>query len=236
MWITTGKEANMAGVKLHLSTSEVWNHFFQNVDRLQDFEDCIAENEDNGMSLYITAVALYPQLVLYANQTPVLYRIVRSQEEASKWSVWLITKFVAGIDIESPEEKEDKPKIIDLPMSREETRPVVAPSEKYEEEIEEEENEIDQKTLDLIYEREDQLNQAMGDFLATILFEEDGVAVKEIYGKELVSEAVDDFLQYLADQHNVSVYRPTLDTDPETGEEILKEFPYGWDENYEDIE
>lgn len=222
----------MAGPKLHLATSEVWNHFFQNVDRLQDYEDCIAENEDNGMSLYITAVTIYPQLVLYANKTPVLYRILRSQEEANQWAMWLITKFVVGVDIDKPAEKEDKPKIIDLPMSREETKPVVVPSEKYEEEVEEEENEIDQKILDLIYEREDQLNQAMGDFLATILFEEDGVAVKEVYGKELVSEAVDDFLQYLADNHSVSVYRPTLETDPETGEEILKEFPYGWDEDY----
>ena len=220
----------MAGVKLHLSTPEIWWHFFENVDRLQDSEDCIAEDKDKGMSLWITAITVFPQLVLYHNETPVLYRIVRSQEECNNWAVYLITKFVAGVDMDKPVEEDEKPKIIDLPMKREETEPVEVPSEEYSEEEEE------QKILDTIYEREDDLNQAMGDLLAVVLCEDDIIAVKELYGPEFVSEAVDDFLQYLADTHNVSVYRPTLETDPETGEEILKEYPYGWDEDYEDIE
>ena len=226
----------MAGVKLHLSTSQIWSHFFENVDRLQDYEDCIADNKDNGMSLYITAFTICPQLVLYADERPVLYRIVRNQEECSKWAVYLITRYVAGVEIDKPvnDEKDDeKPKIIDLPMSKEgEPKPVSVPHE------EEEDDEVDdeQKILDVIYEREDEINQAVGDMLAVVLCEDDITAVKELYGAEFVSEVVDDFLQYLADNHNVSVYRPTLETDPETGEEVLKEFPYGWDEDYEDIE
>ena len=226
----------MAGVKLHLSTSQIWQHFFENVDHLQEFEDCIAENKDNGMSLYITAITICPQLVLYADERPVLYRIVRNQEECSKWAVYLITRYVAGVEIDKPadeSEDDEKPKIVDLQMSREEeVEPVDVPPE------EEEDDEVDgeQKILDIIYEREDEINQAMGDFLAVVLCENDITAVKELYGAELVSEAVDDFLQYLADTHNVSVYRPTLETDPETGEEILKEYPYGWDEDYEDVE
>lgn len=226
----------MAGVKLHLSTSQIWQHFFENVDRLQEYEDCIAENKDNGMSLYITAITIYPQLVLYADERPVLYKTVSNQEECSKWAVYLITRYVAGVEIDKPvnDEKDDeKPKIIDLPMSKEgEAKPVSVPHE------EEEDDEVDdeQKILDVIYEREDEINQAIGDMLAVVLCEDDITAVKELYGAEFVSEVVDDFLQYLADNHNVSVYRPTLETDPETGEEILKEYPYGWDEDYEDIE
>lgn len=226
----------MAGVKLHLSTSQIWSHFFENVDRLQDYEDCIAENKDNGMSLYITAFTICPQLVLYADERPVLYKTVSNQEECSNWAVYLITRYVAGVEIDKPvnDEKDDeKPKIIDLPMSKErEAKPVSVPHE------EEEDDEVDdeQKILDVIYEREDEINQAIGDMLAVVLCEDDITAVKELYGAEFVSEVVDDFLQYLADNHNVSVYRPTLETDPETGEEILKEFPYGWDEDYEDVE
>ena len=218
----------MAGVKLHIATSNVWNHFFENIERLQDNEDCIAENKDNGMSLYITAVAICPQLVLYAKDTPVLYRMIGSDDECNKWAIYLITRFLAGIPTEgNPVETEEKPKIIDLPMSKEyNTDPV---------DVDPEEEDEEQRILDLIYEREDSLANAMGDLLAVILCEEDCNAVKEVYGTQLINEAVDDFLQYLSDNHNVSVYRPTLETDPETGEEILKEFPYGWDENYEDI-
>lgn len=223
----------MAGVKLHLATPKIWDYFFENVDRLQDNEDCIAENKDNGMSLYLTANSIFPQLVLYADDRPVLYRYIRSRDECGVWAVYLITKFVAGVEIERPAENEDKPKVIDLPMSRETNHEKRDTSEEVDDVGEDDE---EQKILDVIYEREDELAQAMGDFLAVVLCEEDGCAVKENYGKDLVSEAVDDFLQYLADNHNVSVYRPTLETDPETGEEILKEFPYGWDENYEDIE
>lgn len=223
----------MAGAKVHLATSNVWNHFFQNVEHLQDHEDCIAENKENGMSLYLTAVTIYPQLVLYANETPVLYRVIRSEEEASQWAVYLITKFIAGINVDTPTNKEVKPKIVDLPMTSTKDDPVEVPQTEYEEE---EEYEEEQKILDIIYEREDELHQAMGDLLAIILCEDDVTAVKELYGEALVSEAVDDFLQYLSDMHNVSVYRPTLETDPETGEEVLKEFPYGWDEDYGDIE
>lgn len=222
----------MAGVKLHLATPKIWEYFFENVDRLQDNEDCIAENKDNGMSLYLTANTVFPQLVLYADDRPVLYRYIRSKDECGLWAVYLITKFVAGVDIERPAEQDEKPKVVNLPVSKEVRQVQDDAAEK----TDEYEDDKEQKILDIIYEREDELSQAMGDLLAVILCEEDGSAVKEMYGKELVSEAVDDFLQYLSDTHNISVYRPTLETDPETGEEVLKEFPYGWDENYEDIE
>ena len=98
----------MAGVKLHIATSNVWNHFFENIERLQDNEDCIAENKDNGMSLYITAVAICPQLVLYAKDTPVLYRMIGSDDECNKWAIYLITRFLAGIPTEgNPVETEE---------------------------------------------------------------------------------------------------------------------------------
>lgn len=225
----------MAEVKLYLSTSKVWDHFFQNLDRLQDNEDCIAENKDTNMALYITANTVFPQLVLYCGDRPVLYRLVHQKEECSQWAVYMITKFIADVPVEGKPAKtaEDKPHIIELPMSRSAgDEPIDVPNA----DIEPDEDDEEQKILDTIYEREDELTQAMGDLLAVVLCEEDCNAVKEMYGEQLINEAVDDFLQYLAETHNVSIYRPTLDIDLETGEEILKEFPYGWDEEYEDID
>lgn len=221
----------MAGVKLYLATSKIWTYFFENIDRLQDNEDCIAEDPESGWALYLTANTIFPQLVVYAGDKAVLYRFIRNEDECSKWAVYLIMRFVANIQTEDGpnETKEEEPKIINLTMTSENNSAEV-PDDDIEEDDEE------QKILDMIYEREDELTQGMGDLLAVILCEEDFSAVKEMYGEQFINEVVDDFLQYLAEQHNVSIYRPTLEVDPETGCEVLKEFPYGWDEEYEDID
>lgn len=219
----------MADVKLYISTDKIWGHFFENVDRLLDNEDCVAESKQNRTSLYITANGIFPQLVLYADDKAMFSHTIATKDECSNWAVYLITRYVAGVQTEgTPEKKEDKPKIIDLPMRKEENpEPVDVPADDYDEDEEE------QHILDTIYEREDELTQSMGDFLAVVLCEDDFSAVKEVYGEKFINECVDDFLQYLSDQHNVSIYRPTLETDPETGCEVLKEYPYGWDKDYE---
>ena len=221
----------MAEVKLYLSTSKIWDHFFENFARMQDNEDCIAENKDTKMALYITAQTVYPMLVLYCGEKPILYRLVMNKEECSQYAVYMITKFVSDIPVEGKpvSKSEDKPKIIDLPMSNSaKSDPVSVLAD----DVEPDEEDEEQKILDTIYEREDELTQAMGDFLAVVLCEEDYSAVKELYGEQFINETVDDFLQYLAEMHNVSIYRPTLAIDPETGEDILKEYPYGWDEDF----
>ena len=155
----------MAGVKLHLATPKIWEYFFENVDRLQDNEDCIAENKDNGMSLYLTANTVFPQLVLYADDRPVLYRYIRSKDECGLWAVYLITKFVAGVDIERPAEQDEKPKVVNLPVSKEVRQVQDDAAEK----TDEYEDDKEQKILDIIYEREDELSQAMGDLLEIIM-------------------------------------------------------------------
>lgn len=219
----------MAGVKLHLATSKVWNYFFENIDRLQDNEDCIAEDPESGLALYLTASTIFPQLVVYAGDKAVLYKLIRNEEECSKWAVYLIMRFVANVRTDgAPEEMvEEKTKIIDLPTTKS------AQPSKLEGAPDDEEDEEYQQMIDTIYEREDELTKAMGDFLAVVLCEEDYSAVVEGYGEKMINECVDDFLQYLFDNHMVSIYRPTLDVDEETGCEVLKEYPYGWGEEYE---
>lgn len=222
----------MAGVKLHLATSKIWDYFFENIERLQDNEDCIAEDPESGMALYLTANTIFPELVVYDGNKAVLYRLIRSEEECSKWAVYLIMRFVADVQTEGkPEEKpEEKPKIIDFPSSKS------TQTSEQTEIPEDEEDEEYQHMIDTIYEREDALTKAMGDFLAVALLEDDYSAVVEGFGEQMINECVDDFLQYLHDQHMVSIYRPTIEVDEETGCEVLKEFPYGWGEEYDEVE
>lgn len=215
----------MAGVNLYLSTAQIWDHFFDNVARLQDNEDCIAENSDNGMSLYLTANTIFPELVLYNKNTPTLYRLVRNRDECGKWAVYLITKYVAAVPVDGV--PEEKPKIIELPTAKV-NEP--EPADAYDGPSEDEE---EQKIMDLIYQREDELSMAMGDLLAVVLCEDDRNAILEAYGTSFIDGVVDDFLDYLYENHMVSIYRPTLEYDEETGCEVLKEFPYGWGEDYE---
>lgn len=221
----------MAGVKLHLATQKIWSHFFSNFDRLQENEDCIAENAENGMALYITANTVFPELVLYARDTPLLIKAVRTEDECNQWAVYMVMKYIADVKTDgTPNKTEEKPKVIELPAPKAET------AEEAEEPVdvpEDEESEEYQAMIDTIYEREDALSKAMGDFLAVVLCEEDYNAVVEGYTEQFINECVDDFMQYLHDHHMVSIYRPTIEVDPETGCEVLMEFPYGWDEDYD---
>ena len=215
----------MAGIKLHLATAKIWRYFFENIERLQDNEDCIAEDTEAGWSLYLTANTIFPEFVVYAGDKAIFFKLVRSEEECSKWAVYLITRLTE--DTKKSEKKEavkEDSKIIEFPAKKLEQKSEVI------EVPEDEDDEEYQQMIDTVYEREDDLTNAMADLLAVVLLEDDCNAVFEGYGKQMVYECVDDFLQYLHDQHSVSVYRPTVEVDEETGCEILKEFPYGWDD------
>lgn len=212
----------MAGEKLYLATAKIWDHFFENFGRLQSYEDCIAENPDNNRSLYLTANGIFPELILYGpNNRPIIWRPVRSKDECSTAAFYMITRYIVG------DTSIDVPKIVELPMSK--------PVDTKVKDVEPDEDDEEQHILDTIYEREDELSKAMGDFLAVVLLEEDYNAVIEGYGEEFLNNLVDDFLQRLYDDHQISVYRPTLITDEETNCEILAEYPYGWDDEYEDV-
>lgn len=228
----------MAGTKIYIATSRIWDHYCRNMNHLTDNEDMVAENKETGMSLCITREAFLPQLVLYTKgDRPIIWRPVRNSEECNTAAVYLITRYL--VDNEVPESPkvlhlpaqkvdEDDAEIEDVPINVED-KPV-----EQEDDISKDEDEEEQRILDTIYEREDELSNAVGDMLAVVLVENDCSAVTEAYGQEFINAVVDHLLQWLYDEQGVSVYRPTLDTDPKTGEEVLMEFPYGWGEDSED--
>ena len=76
---------------------------------------------------------------------------------------------------------------------------------------------------DEIYEREDALIFAASDFLETLL-EYNEYEVDAIYGEDFIKDVIDDFCEYLAKKHYISVYRPMLVT--VDGVKVFCEFPY----------
>lgn len=217
----------MAGVKLYISTSSVWSHFFNNFDRLQNSEDCIAENTATGSAVYLTACELFPQLVVYEHDQMIGHRLIGSEDECNKWAIYYITKYVAEVPVEGAPDEKKEPEDIDG-------------ADEPDDETDGEQDDYE-KALDTIYVREDDLSKALGDFLSVVLCEDDCTAVEEAYGSNFMQEVLDDFLQYLYDHHMISVWRPVLDYDEDSGCDILKEFPYGWedefcDDDFEEIE
>ena len=213
----------MAGIKLYLATPKIWDYFVANEARLKNNEDCIAENQDIKKALYLTAGVSTPMLVLYSEDKPIIWRPVRTKKECGEAAVRMITTHLAGV--EQNDETDCEYSVVD-------SKDTVTHDSTLDEGSEPDEEEENQKILDAIYEREDGLEQAVGDCLAKILIEEDVIAVKEGY-PGLISSVVDMLLQYLYDEQGISVYRPTLLEDEETGEEVFAEFPYGWDDGDE---
>ncbi len=79
-------------------------------------------------------------------------------------------------------------------------------------------------TEEIIHDREEELDQAVMDFLY--------VAVNDFYDfdadliGEVVSDVKEHFLEYLSRKHNLNIYRPMFLEDIETGEEYYTETPY----------
>ena len=203
----------MAGVKVYIATGKIWDHYWKNIAAMFNNEHLVAENKDTGVSLYLTRENALPNLIIYdKDNQPRIYREIHSREECNAAAVNMITMYLVGVI------KEEKPKVISLP----------APDTDGQNDPEPDKDEEEQNILDTIYEREDELLKAVGDMLAVVLLEDDYTAVVEGYTEKFIGTVVDDLLQYLYDDHGISVYRPTLIEDEDGGPDILAEYPYGW--------
>ncbi len=88
-----------------------------------------------------------------------------------------------------------------------------------------------------MYEREDELYMALQDFLAVVLQEkEEGITVADLYGNDMVEEILDHFLEYLAKEMCLEIYRPMFKLDEETGSEIYTQYPYEEDNDKGDAD
>ena len=86
-----------------------------------------------------------------------------------------------------------------------------------------EDSRLDQE--DMISERELELDEAISLLLDTVL-EEDAVMFFGTETDEVCEDLKDHILEYLYRKHGISVRRPMVLEDTETGEEFFEEYPY----------
>lgn len=79
---------------------------------------------------------------------------------------------------------------------------------------------------DEMYEREDELDIALKEFLVAVLQVEDSDAVLAMCEQECIGEILNHFLEYLSNEQGLEVFRPMFILDEETGCEVYSQFPY----------
>lgn len=77
-----------------------------------------------------------------------------------------------------------------------------------------------------MYEREDELDIALKEFLVAVLQVEDADALLAMCEQECIGEILNHFLEYLSNEQGLEVFRPMFILDEETGCEVYTQFPY----------
>jgi len=200
------------GVKIHLEPKATWAFFQKNHERMEDEMVVIAENDDTEYAIYITDndndERHNPLLLVYKGDLKIFEEGVIDEDGCTETAKQLYLKYLFPVSVTYGKMDEmDEGVWDDTPYST-------------------------QDMEDAIYEREDELTFAMYDLLEIVL----GRTIDEIagiHGKDFVQQVVDDFCEYLANDHCVSIYRPTiLPTDD--GDEEFVEYPYDCDVDGDD--
>lgn len=201
------------GVKIHVPADKVWTFFKENKDRLSEEMVVIAENTDTEYAVYLTEEDGFPLFVVCKGA---------SDSEYEEGAI-------------NPSDCEETVKRCCLRY----LFPIVVTANETAKEMDGADSDLEDLTMqemeDTIYEREDELMLAMGDFLQVVFQEcNDGADVIDTYGMDLVGEILEDVLMCIAKDYGLPVYRPTFLTD-EFGEEIYTEFPYDCEDAEEDL-
>lgn len=195
------------GVNIHLKPTEVWPFFAENKARLENEMVAIAENEETSHSVYLTEENGCPLLSVYKDDTKLYEEGAVSAADSESTTKQIYLKYLFPVIVHEPKYN------FQSDLDEEDDEELTAEMEL-------------QMMEDEIYEREDALMFAMQDFLEVVLNCNTPSQIKELYGEDLVDELLDSFCRLLAEEHLISVYRPTFVTDEETGEESYVEYPY----------
>ncbi len=195
------------GVKIYIPAADVWSFFENNEKRLSEEMVIIAENAETEYTVYLTEENGYPLFVVCQGDNDAEY------DEGAI----------------SPKDCEDTAQRCFLRY----LYPVTVTSAKYTAPFDEDDFDEEftkQELEDAMYEREDELALAMGDFLQVALQEGvDGTDLVDTYGLELVNDVLEHTLQYIAESYELPIYRPTLIVN-DLGEEEYVEYPYNIEE------
>ena len=204
------------GVNIHVPANDVWKFFQNNKKRLGEEMVAIAENEDTKYAVYLTEEDNYPLFsVCKGKGAPEYEEGAIDEKDCMDTAKRCFSRFLFPVTVNS------KQTIPDFPDDDEDDEWFAR------REIEDE-----------IYEREDELQLAMADFLQVALKTgNDYVDIMDFYGEDIVGEVLDYVLEFLAEEMCFPIYRPIFIEDEDTGEEIFEEYPYGtgvWDDSLDE--
>lgn len=194
-------------VQIYIPADDVWSFFQSNIDRLKKEMVVIAENENTKYAVYLTEDKGYPSFAVCKDDEKLEYEEgAISETDCAETAKRCFARYLF-------------PVVVDNPRG-------ISKNTWYEDEEEEVLTERDMQ--DIIYEREDELQLALCDFLSVALnLDGDPVElVEDECGMPLVNEILDHFLEYLGVDQHLEIYRPMFLIDDETGCEIYTGYPY----------
>lgn len=202
------------GVEIHLQPADAWQFYQKNKKRLAGEMVIVAENDDTGYSVCMTEEevatnARVPYFNVYREEEKVYAEGAISEKDCVKTLRDIYLKYLFPVVEVSKPKKEESPPKDDF-------------GQEYDPFVEEKEQEFE----DIIYQRDDALFHAMSDFLQVVLNCSDHDELVKEYTAEMISEAVEDFCNYMADIHLISVYHPRWEKNDETGEDYFEEYPH----------
>lgn len=195
------------GVKIHIPADKVWSFFQENKKRLSEEMVVIAENTETEFAVYLTEDADYPLFVVCKGSADSEYEEAAiSENDCADTAKKCYLRYLFPIVVTTgkvPEEPDDED-IEDLTA---------------------------QEMDDAMYEREDELALALGDFLQVVLGDcSDGSEIIDTYGMDMINDILDHILLYLATEMDFPIYRPTYLIEDD-GSEVYVEYPYNEDED-----
>lgn len=209
-----GSDMDASNVKIYIPATELWSFYLKNSDRCEKEMVLIAENTDTEYAVYVTDEDGTMMLsVCKGDESPEYEEYALNAEDCVNTAKKMMLRYL-------------------IPVTFVNGR-VVMP-DNLPEGLEDDDGELSLSRQDMedeMYEREDELDLAMKDFLAAVLQEPDSDRLLANYQQDFIDEVLDDFLRILAKDYCCEIFRPMFIEDEETGCEIYTQFPY---ENEED--
>ncbi len=193
------------GAEVYIQANDVWKFFQDNKKRLSREMVIVAENTDSDYAVYLSEEGDLPVLsVCRGNNDAEYEEYILNESDCAPSTKRLFIQYLLPVTV--------------IDNSAEE--PPKEQSRQYKE--------------DLSYERRDELTLALCEFLS-VVFEDaldDSTGILDLYGEPLITEILESFLEYLAQEQCFPIYYPMLITDMETGSEEFVEYPFNDDESY----
>lgn len=194
-------------LKIYVHSNELWGFYTQNKKRCQEEMILIAENTDTEYAVYMTD-----------DDGTLMFSVCKGEKEPE------YEEYVLDADDCEASVKKLFVRYL-IPFTVIDERAALSDSSVYN--TDDDELSLSWQDLeDEMYEREDELDLAIKDFLAVVLQEPDGETISTEHGEEFIQEVLHHILEYLTNEHCLQIYRPMFLNDDNTDNKIYSQFPY----------